>query len=30
MDILPGCGQCSCSDETQKVDVALHSVTAKD
>ncbi len=30
MDILPGCGQCSCSDEAQKVDLSLHAVTVKD
>ncbi|GAA0967854.1 hypothetical protein GCM10009550_72340 [Actinocorallia libanotica] len=30
MYILPGCGQCSCSDESQKVDVGLHTVTIKD
>ncbi len=30
MQILPGCGQCSCSDESQKVDVTLHTVTFKD
>ncbi len=30
MHTLPGCGQCSCSDEAQKVDVSLHTVTLKD
>lgn len=30
MDTLPGCGQCSCSDESQKVDAGLHAVTLKD
>lgn len=28
--LLPGCGQCSCSDEAQAVAVTLLSVTAVD